>query len=255
MAAHPRGGAVRAFSLVELLTVISIIALLIAILMPFLRSAREQARSVTCLANLSELGRGTAAYMNDHHDRLPVSPAEKLEYEVGDDGRMVAVKTTCHWGGRRAEWVHESPADSERGPETETRPLTRYLYANATLDSRTPVFHCPSDQPTAWSDGLIRGATIYRTCGNSYYINMFGESPSANMPTKGSTSEAVLYMEAPLYFDLGEAVQRDSWHRRFSTHNLLFLDLHAASTYTDSRQREGPGWTVSDFLAMGGFYP
>ena len=106
MAAHPRGGAVRAFSLVELLTVISIIALLIAILMPSLRKAREQARSVACLANLSELGRGTAAYMNDHHDRLPVSPAEKLKYGVGDDGRMVAVKTPCHWGGRRAEYLH-----------------------------------------------------------------------------------------------------------------------------------------------------
>ena len=254
MTVHPRGGAVRAFSLVELLTVISIIALLIAILMPSLRSAREQARSVVCLANLMELGRGTAAYMNDHDERLPVSPAEKLAHGVGD-GRMVAVTTTCHWGGRRAEWIHAGPAVEEPGPETETRPLTRYLYPHANLDSPTPVFRCPSDRPTAWSDGLIPGATIYRTCGNSYYINMFGESAFPALPTKGSLSRAVLYMEAPLYFHLGEVVQGDGWHCRFSTHNLLFLDLHAASTYTDSREHSGPGWTVTDFLAMNGFYP
>lgn len=253
MSTHRRGGAVRAFTLIELLTVVSIIALLIAILLPSLSKAREQARSVACLANLSELGRGVAAYMNDHRDRLPVSPAEKLKY-LDDRERTVAATTTCHWGGRRAEWLHETSTETPPGPETEIRPLTRYLYPKATLDSPTPVFQCPSDRPTDWSNERIRGANIYRTCGNSYYINMYGESAFPQLPTKGSTARAVLYMEAPLYFDLGAAVQNDGWHRRFSAHNLLFLDLHAAFTFTDSRQREGPGWTVSDFLAMSGFY-
>ncbi|HUU85322.1 MAG TPA: DUF1559 domain-containing protein [Phycisphaerae bacterium] len=255
MPAHPRGRAVPAFTLVELLTVISVIALLIAILLPSLQKAREQARSVACLANLSELGHGTAVYQNDHGDRLPVSPAEKLRHGTGD-GHMVSVRTTCHWGGRRAEYLHGGTEEDPLAPESEIRPLTRYLYPNATLDSPTPIFRCPSDRPTDWSNSLIPGANIYRTCGNSYYINFFGKETFASLPAQGPTSKSVLYMETPLYEYLGLQVQGDGWHRRFSTHNLLFLDLHAASTYVDSRQREGRDWSVTDFLAVyTGFYP
>ena len=50
----------RAFSLIELLVVISIIALLIAILLPALGSARASARSVQCLSNARQLS--TAVY-------------------------------------------------------------------------------------------------------------------------------------------------------------------------------------------------
>ncbi len=48
--------------MIELLVVISIIALLISILMPSLSRAREQAKGVTCLARLKEYGNGLAAY-------------------------------------------------------------------------------------------------------------------------------------------------------------------------------------------------
>ncbi|MCK4886673.1 MAG: prepilin-type N-terminal cleavage/methylation domain-containing protein, partial [Planctomycetes bacterium] len=45
----------KAFTLVELLVVISVIALLIGLLMPALAAARSQARSVVCKANLHQL--------------------------------------------------------------------------------------------------------------------------------------------------------------------------------------------------------
>ncbi len=69
MSHHPRRA--RAFTLVELLVVISIIALLIAILTPSLASARRQARTVVCLSQESQLGVAMQIYANRNRDYLP----------------------------------------------------------------------------------------------------------------------------------------------------------------------------------------
>lgn len=55
-----------AFTLVELLTVITIISILLAIMMPAVQSARESARRITCSNNLRQFGVGLSA----HADRL-----------------------------------------------------------------------------------------------------------------------------------------------------------------------------------------
>jgi prepilin-type N-terminal cleavage/methylation domain-containing protein/prepilin-type processing-associated H-X9-DG protein len=65
--------AFRAFTLVELLVVIGIIAVLIAILLPTLSKAREQSKRAVCLANLRTIGQAMITYANDHRDRLPNS--------------------------------------------------------------------------------------------------------------------------------------------------------------------------------------
>ena len=62
------------FTLVELLVVVSIIALLISILMPSLKSAREQAKTVVCIATQAGLGRGGALYQSRHNGWLAGSP-------------------------------------------------------------------------------------------------------------------------------------------------------------------------------------
>jgi prepilin-type N-terminal cleavage/methylation domain-containing protein/prepilin-type processing-associated H-X9-DG protein len=60
-----------AFTLVELLVVIGIIAILVAILMPALRRAREQALNVTCMSNLRQIHLGFHFYASDFKQSFP----------------------------------------------------------------------------------------------------------------------------------------------------------------------------------------
>jgi prepilin-type processing-associated H-X9-DG protein/prepilin-type N-terminal cleavage/methylation domain-containing protein len=62
-----------AFTLVELLVVIGIIALLIAILLPALGVARESAKTVACLSNLRQLATAATAYTNANGGYFPVA--------------------------------------------------------------------------------------------------------------------------------------------------------------------------------------
>lgn len=61
----------RGFTLIELLVVIAIIGILAAILFPAFASARERARSTSCLSNLRQLGLGLQMYVQEYDGSYP----------------------------------------------------------------------------------------------------------------------------------------------------------------------------------------
>jgi prepilin-type N-terminal cleavage/methylation domain-containing protein/prepilin-type processing-associated H-X9-DG protein len=132
----------RAFTLVELLVVIVIIAVLASILFPVFARARLQSKTTVCLSNLRQLGVVMQSYAEDYNDRLP----------VGND---------VFWGD-----LYSLPTDD-----------TRLLYTY--LEDRVPqaLWNCPADVGFRWwmdEEFVLRDyiPSTYRTRGQSYDYNL-----------------------------------------------------------------------------------
>ncbi len=142
---HPSAG----FTLIELLVVIAIIAVLMALLMPSLRKARELARSAACLSNLRQAGAGLMLYASDYDSRVTLFRIENIT-SMGDQWYPWAAFVAGENKPVDAEGDHFSP-------------LMR-------LPTRTYVSHnairCP----------VIPGATGYYTRGSYWSYGSYNVS-------------------------------------------------------------------------------
>jgi len=121
----------RGFTLVELLVVISIIALLISILLPSLRSAREQAKLVVCKANIRSLAQATNVYLADGEGRTPAghynnaggnSPKANVGRQIGDLIPPDDIQVWDSIGGLLEKYVLADPMEIYRCPSAKNSP-------------------------------------------------------------------------------------------------------------------------------------
>jgi len=165
-----------AFTLVELLVVIGIIAVLVGILLPVLGRARESAKRVACLSNLRQLSTAFVMYCHENHDWFPSpavfgGPGATL---LGYGNQPAPSGYPADWIGWPEDWVvwrNKTPSDPLRGA------LMRYL-GNP---SSGAIMMCPSDD-SQWRRIINPGDGIYPY---SYVMNSymsFGTNQNPHVP-------------------------------------------------------------------------
>ena len=137
-AARPRR---PAFTLVELLVVIGIVAVLIAILLPVLRKAQEQARQAVCASNQRQICMAALQYANQNQGWLPRIDDPYLNFNQPSQG-------VIQFQPPRA-WI-----DFTRGE------LMPYVGKDPAIRQR--VFGCPSDPDPKVFVNLMTGAPALR---------------------------------------------------------------------------------------------
>jgi prepilin-type N-terminal cleavage/methylation domain-containing protein/prepilin-type processing-associated H-X9-DG protein len=149
MDTHPRHR--HAFSLIELLVSIAVIALLLGVMLPALSRAREAGRRSVCASNARQLVIASHAYADDHRDFMPAGAPEFL-------------RNLTRWHGSRN---HPSEAFHSRGGA-----LSDYLGDAAAQGVITPVRSCPSFL-TTMLQLQEAGAGFEVSCGGYGYNNTF----------------------------------------------------------------------------------
>lgn len=120
----------RAFTLVELLVVIGIIALLISILLPALGRAKETAKRIKCLSNLRQMVVSAHLYANEFRGFYPPAqwndkPGVKQEWDFALENGVIVPGLL--WRGRTSMGVQQCPSYDGRS-NSPGDPYTGYNY-------------------------------------------------------------------------------------------------------------------------------
>lgn len=130
----------RAFTLIEVLVVVSIIALLLGIMMPSLREVRRLSRRTVCQKNLDQIGVGMQAYLlnNTPRDTFPFAcrlPSWELHSPSGPNDKPLP------------------PLPQVLRNELPATKLVQVINSDGETIQTNEVFACPADQNTMAREG------------------------------------------------------------------------------------------------------
>ena len=211
------------FTLIELLVVIAIIAILAAILLPALNSARERGRAAGCLSNLNSIGKWSMMYNDDFEGYMC-----RGNTGIDDSTKNRTFQSVLHalYGG--ASYV-----------------------ANQVKDAGATVWACPSEQ-MYWKD-VAAGSSEYigNYAINSYVTGRTAEAFKTNMFTEPSNCAILLdggvenpgasrspLMNSTYHFHHHTIRNGPTYgsisYRHSDKTNVIFVDGHAAATGYDN---------------------
>lgn len=133
----------QAFTLVELLVIIAIIAVLAAIRLPALANTKAKVHRIYCSDNLKQVGLAFRAWAENHNDRLPMS------HSPGNGGASTAVGNSANTYNDTTAFAANYPALGPKG--------VFGMFVVMSNELKTPkVLYCPSE-----FDANIRQAQIF----------------------------------------------------------------------------------------------
>jgi len=167
---------VRAFSLIDVLVTIAVVALLIGVMLPGVNQARETTRRIVCASNVRQLGLGVAMYADNSQNRIPYTVFARQGHAVeeNDLGETLVLRV-------------EGFSESEDSAPVDFWDGLGLLFEGDYLPA-PPVFYCPShsgDHPFSryarrWQNdgGEIVGNYQYRGVGPNGATRLFQIEPA-----------------------------------------------------------------------------
>lgn len=205
-----------AFTLVELLVVVTIIALLIALLLPAVQAAREAARQIQCNNHLKQMGLA----MQNYHAVNNVFPPGKVHggswnpgYEPSSCCNSLA--NHCQWDGQIGQWYNLIFPQMEQQAVYDTldfsaRPQYTSTANVKAVQMKFPFLLCPSDPYTGmagtWGAG---GANSQSRIMHYYAVVGSNEWATTNYPdgspsygyNYGSANDGIFYNDSAVGLD------------------------------------------------------
>ena len=210
------------FTLIELLVVIAIIAILAAILLPALNSARERGRTASCINNLKQLGMLVINYAESNDGYVPLSLSEK-----GSGAR---------WNSFVGHLILFDAGFSS--------------YDNGLLPGTAVPdhFHCPSrpEPVSAWNNEVPDAANYIGPIWTGYYQSGSWAYRGIKLGRSKYPTQLVVLADTPKsghHWNEAQAVVgtlpiNDLAPRHNNSWNEVFFDGHVASAKKDDRSAE-----------------